>query len=157
MSFWTKTGLILAGAAAGYFASKRGGQVVHAAQELVVRDSMQVDKRSNHQGAIDKIWASDFMGPVRRGALRGLKFAATVKQGMTEREDELNRRYANQKKDLRPGSLDTWGDTYNTENLSVSEPTREEARPDVFDGEAPVRDADLPPGFFTGGAERRER
>lgn len=156
MSFWSKAGLLVAGAAAGYLASKRGGDVIHAAQELVVRDPMQVDKRENGRGSVEKFFSSTAMAPVRRGALRAVKFAATVKQGMTEREEQLNRQYARQKTDIRPGSLDTW------DHEDASVPPRpshnavsasDQTQPGVIDGRASARsqrDADLPPEFFTG-------
>lgn len=156
MSFWSKAGLLVAGAAAGYLASKRGGEIIHAAQELVVRDPMQVDKRDNDRGSVEKFWSSTAMAPVRGGALRAVKFAATVKQGMTEREEQLNRQYARQKTDIRPGSLDTWDHEDATIPPKPSRSglsTAAEGRPEVIDAREASRsgrDADLPPEFFTG-------
>ncbi len=55
-----------------------------------------------------RFWSSSAAAPLRAGALKAVRFAATVKQGMAEKESELNRRYAAQQRDLRPGSLDSW-------------------------------------------------
>lgn len=150
MSWLARAGLVLAGAAAGYVASKRGGQIVHAAQELVVRDPMQVSERDGDRGTVDRIWASNALTPVRNGALKALKFAATVKQGMAEREEQLTRKYSEQKQDLRPGSLDTWA------HADVPDGGPEGAEPsdvverDAGPANAPARNSDLPPDFFLG-------
>ncbi|WP_129359591.1 MULTISPECIES: hypothetical protein [Micrococcaceae] len=156
MSWLSKAGLLLAGAAAGYVASKRGGQIVHTAQELVVRDPMQVSKRDGGEGTVDKIWSSPALTPVRNGALKALKFAATVKQGMAEREEQLTEKYANQKKDIRPGSLDTWDRprTAEAESRSGEALPGEQGSSEVIEHSAPeasgspARDSDLPPDFF---------
>lgn len=144
MSWWSKAGLLLAGAAAGYVASKRGGQIVQTAQELVVRDPMQVEKRDEGHGTVSRIWFSGAMTPVRQGALKALKFTATVKQGMAEREEELTQKYANQKKDIRPGSLDTWDRPLESRPVDA----------EVTEPQASAQEAEsleeLPPDFFLG-------
>ena len=110
MSFWSKAALTLAGAAAGYLAARRGPAVVRTGRELVLRGPSALSEQTPSPGgnAMARFWSSSAAAPLRAGALKAVRFAATVKQGMAEKESELNRRYAAQQRDLRPGSLDSW-------------------------------------------------
>ena len=110
MSFWSRAALTLAGAAAGYLAARRGPAVVRTGRELVLRGPSALSEQTPSPGgnAMARFWSSSAAAPLRAGALKAVRFAATVKQGMAEKESELNRRYAAQQRDLRPGSLDSW-------------------------------------------------
>jgi hypothetical protein len=93
MSGWGRVGMLLAGAAVGYVAAKRGRTVVEAAGELAPRGGTPAH-RSGPPTPLGRLWDSRAAEPLRRGALGAIRFAATVKQGMQEREEELNGRYA---------------------------------------------------------------
>lgn len=114
MSFWSKAGLAAAGVAAGWLAARRGPRLVQSAQELAVRPQGRVEAAQASApttvtgGPMATFWNSRAAAPLRGTALRAVRFAATVRQGMSEKEEELTRRYAAQKEDLRPGSLDSW-------------------------------------------------
>ena len=97
MSFWSKAALTLAGAAAGYFAARRGPAVVRTGRELVLRGPSALSEQTPSPGgnAMARFWSSSAAAPLRAGALKAVRFAATVKQGMAEKESELNRRYGN--------------------------------------------------------------
>ena len=55
-----------------------------------------------------KFFDSPIGKPLQPYALRAVEFAARVREGMQEKEMELNAKVERQKQDLRPGSLDTW-------------------------------------------------
>ncbi|WP_129657897.1 hypothetical protein [Rothia halotolerans] len=93
MSAWGRVGMLLAGAAVGYVAAKRGRTALEVAGELVTRGGTPAH-RSGPETPLGRLWDSRAAEPLRRGALGAIRFAATVKQGMQEREDELNGRYA---------------------------------------------------------------
>ena len=138
MGFWGRAGLLALGAAAGYLGSRRG-QVAEDVRKLAGRGQELVRRTTGDQrlaqrpgtdargGIMDRLWDSPAARPVKAGMLKAMRFAANVRAGMQEKEQELNQRYADQKQDLRPGSLDTW-------DAPAGHP----------------RDADLPPGFLTG-------
>lgn len=103
--------LLTGGAALGVIASRARPQVKRAGDLQVRKDSPRhlapgSERRSE---ALATFFDSPYGSPFKKGALRALSFAATVKAGMQEKEEELKERFEEQTKDLRPGSLDTWG------------------------------------------------
>ena len=62
----------------------------------------------NPESQMGKFFDSPIGKPLQPYALRAVEFAARVREGMQEKEMELNAKVERQKQDLRPGSLDTW-------------------------------------------------
>src|SRR5699024_7197836 len=104
--------------AAGYLGARRGQvpadlrRVRSVSQELAHRATEQNPTARPREEAggrvMDRVWTSAAARPLKSGMLTAMRFAATVKAGMVEKEDELNRRYTDQQQSLRPGSLDGW-------------------------------------------------
>lgn len=101
--------LLGAGAAVGYFASRRATS--EPAQRtpgsaLLMREHGEL--ALNPESQMGKFFDSPIGKPLQPYALRAVEFAARVREGMQEKEMELNAKVERQKQDLRPGSLDTW-------------------------------------------------
>lgn len=101
--------LLGAGAAVGYFASRRAAS--EPAQRtpgsaLLMREHGEL--ALNPESQMGKFFDSPIGKPLQPYALRAVEFAARVREGMREKEMELNAKVERQKQDLRPGSLDTW-------------------------------------------------
>ena len=101
--------LLGAGAAVGYFASRRAAS--EPAQRtpgsaLLMREHGEL--ALNPESQMGKFFDSPIGKPLQPYALRAVEFAARVREGMQEKEMELNAKVERQKQDLRPGSLDTW-------------------------------------------------
>ena len=101
--------LLGAGAAVGYFASRRSAS--EPAQRtpgsaLLMREHGEL--ALNPESQMGKFFDSPIGKPLQPYALRAVEFAARVREGMQEKEMELNAKVERQKQDLRPGSLDTW-------------------------------------------------
>lgn len=102
--------LLGAGAAVGYFASKRATASEPAQRTpgsaLLMREHGEL--ALNPESQMGKFFDSPIGKPLQPYALRAVEFAARVREGMQEKEMELNAKVERQKQDLRPGSLDTW-------------------------------------------------
>lgn len=99
--------LVAGGAAAGYLATRpRPAQT--STGELELKAKSTLERFTSEGGTMAQFFDSAYGRPFKATALKALKFAATVKSGMDEKEAELKTRYENQTKDVRPGSLDTW-------------------------------------------------
>ncbi|QXW98457.1 peptide chain release factor 4 [Rothia mucilaginosa] len=102
--------LLGAGAAVGYFASRRAATSEPAQRTpgsaLLMREHGEL--ALNPESQMGKFFDSPIGKPLQPYALRAVEFAARVREGMQEKEMELNAKVERQKQDLRPGSLDTW-------------------------------------------------
>lgn len=102
--------LLGAGAAVGYFASRRATTSEPAQRTpgsaLLMREHGEL--ALNPESQMGKFFDSPIGKPLQSYALRAVEFAARVREGMQEKEMELNAKVERQKQDLRPGSLDTW-------------------------------------------------
>lgn len=155
---WMKSaGLLLAGAAVGYLAKRNSGPQVGKDLELLPRGG-SLDKFFSHEGTMAQFFDSKYGKPLQNVALKTLKFVSDVKAGMEEKEAEIQQKLEEQKKDIRPGSLDTWAQDRG-EPLGAQEAL--EYEPEVIDGSASLdiheqlrrnrlkRDKDLGDDFFT--------
>ena len=101
--------LLGAGAAVGYFASRRAAS--EPAQRIPGSALLKREHGElalNPESQMGKFFDSPIGKPLQPYALRAVEFAARVREGMQEKEMELNAKVERQKQDLRPGSLDTW-------------------------------------------------
>lgn len=102
--------LLGAGAAAGYLASRRASSSESAQRTpgsaLLKREHGEL--ALNPESQMGKFFDSPIGKPLQPYALKAVEFAARVREGMQEKEMELNAKVERQKQDLRPGSLDTW-------------------------------------------------
>lgn len=152
---WLKNvGLIAAGAAAGYLASRRSDQ--QRSKDLVQRpDGGTLDSFLAPEGTMAQFFDSKYGQPFQKAAVRTLKFMADVKSGMNEKEAEYKQKLEDQKKDLRPGSLDTWDRPSDAEHrieADDSEVIEIESVPDIHEQlrqNRLRRDKDLGEDFFT--------
>lgn len=107
MSWMKNLTLIAAGAAAGYLASRR--QLSNTGTDVEVKpDSGTLDNFLSAESTMAQFFDSKYGKPFQKAALRSLKFMSDVKAGMNEKEAEIQQKLEEQKKDIRPGSLDTW-------------------------------------------------
>ena len=102
--------LLGAGAAVGYFASRRANNT-QPAQRTPGTALLQREHGAlalNPESQMGKFFDSPIGKPLQPYALKAVEFAARVREGMQEKEMELNARVERQRQDIRPGSLDTW-------------------------------------------------
>lgn len=99
--------LIAGGVAAGYLAS-RARVVQEPGSDLALKQPGTMQKFVAEDGPMAQFFDSKYGQPLKGVALKALGFAATVKAGMDEKEEELRARFDQQAQEDRPGSLDTW-------------------------------------------------
>ena len=100
--------LLGAGAAVGYLASRRAAYVKANPSSASLIKYQSGALELNPESQMGKFFESPIGKPLQPYALRAVEFAARVREGMQEKEMELNAKVERQKQDLRPGSLDTW-------------------------------------------------
>jgi len=99
--------LVGAGAAVGYFASKRANASAEKKTGALVQ-YQQGTLALNPESQVGKFFDSPVGKPLQPYALKAVEFAARVREGMQEKEAELHAKVERQKQDIRPGSIDTW-------------------------------------------------
>ncbi len=99
--------LVGAGAAVGYFASKRASASPEKKTGALVQ-YQQGTLALNPESQVGKFFDSPVGKPLQPYALKAVEFAARVREGMQEKEAELHAKVERQKQDIRPGSIDTW-------------------------------------------------
>ena len=95
--------LVGAGAAVGYFASKRANASAEKKTGALVQ-YQQGTLALNPESQMGKFFDSPVGKPLQPYALKAVEFAARVR----EKEAELHAKVERQKQDIRPGSIDTW-------------------------------------------------
>lgn len=154
--------LLGAGAAAGYLASRRASSSSKPAQRtpgsaaLLQREHGEL--ALNPESQMAKFFDSPLGKPLQPYALKAVEFAARVREGMQEKEMELNAKVERQKQDLRPGSLDTW--ERNMSSTEIEAANRRIAERELIEVESQIaslekareqriaRDRELGDGFF---------
>lgn len=143
MSIWSGSAALLAGAALGFTASR--------ATASPARQRPQ-EAGALAPGGLRPRTGSAQLEPARQAAARALAFAASVRQGMTEKEAELRRQYASGPAPQYPGGSTTAGGIATAGGTAPVSP--ESPRPVLPPGPAAgprhARHPDLPPEFFTG-------
>lgn len=145
MSFLKNIVLIAGGAAAGYLASRVAKTPV-AGSDIELKRSAPLQKFLSEGGTMAQFFDSKYGTPFKHTALKALRFAATVKAGMDEKEAELKERFDRQTQDARPGSLDNW--QTEQEHRDSQDVIESEAFPELDSEHRIRRDAALGKDFF---------
>lgn len=132
MGMFRALALIAGGAVAGYITSQAQKTRPQSSTDLVSRATSGREVMSTMEGTMAKFFDSTVGKKLQPYALKTVEFAANVKKGMNEREAELKQRFETQKKDLRPGSLDTWDRPLDNKLHSTeSSPAQQSSAPTV--------------------------
>lgn len=159
MSFLKNMALLAGGAAAGFIASRvaQPGPQDSAGSELRIRSGHSLGLLAEKEGPVAKFFETKAGKQLQPYAMKSLQFIARVKQGMDEREAQLNSRFGEQVHNERPGKLSSWDAelTQNPHPGHVSEFIESE----TLDNDSPnstkftrqrmERDRDLGEGFFS--------
>ncbi|WP_237205270.1 peptide chain release factor 4 [Rothia nasimurium] len=132
--------LIAGGAAAGYLAS-RSRTSAPASTDLEVSANHPLQRFTAEGSTMAQFFDSKYGAPFKGAALKAIGFAATVKAGMDEKEAELKDRFDAQAKDARPGSLDTWQQGSEPQQLAGDQLIESVALPQA--GSLEEREADI--------------
>lgn len=155
MGFLRTAALLAGGALAGYLASQAQERSKTASADLEWRAGTTQELLSATEANVAKFFDSPLGRPLQPYALRAVKFAANVKQGMNEREEQLKTKFDAHLADTRPGSLDGW-ETTEPANYQVEASHLHEVLESEVVAEAPTdslqhrlkRDAELGKDFF---------
>ncbi|QRZ62466.1 peptide chain release factor 4 [Rothia sp. ZJ932] len=123
MGFLRTAALLAGGAIAGYLASQTQERRKHeTSTELERQEHSAQELLTQRQANMAKFFDSPLGKPLQPYALKAVKFAATVKQGMNEREEQLKTKFDAHVEDVRPGSLDGWEEEPGNRPLESAEP-----------------------------------
>ncbi len=158
MGFLKNISLLAGGAAVGFVASRvrqvRVEQGTESSQELLVRARNSIVQYSPGEYTLARFFDSSLGQRLQPVALKAMKFAANVKQGMNEREQELKEKFDPQAAGSRPKSaaastssadMSIW--SVNDEDLLYPE-TTEAAHFDELQARRLERDRQLGRDFF---------
>ncbi|MDO4916690.1 MAG: hypothetical protein Q3974_03630 [Rothia sp. (in: high G+C Gram-positive bacteria)] len=159
MSFLKNMALLAGGAAAGFIASRVAQPAPQdsAGSELRIRNEYSLSRLAEKEGPVAKFFEIKAGKQLQPFAMKSLQFIARVKQGMDEREAQLNSRFAEQVHDEHPGKLSSWDAelTQNQHPGHASEIIESEALDNdsssstKFTRQRIERDRDLGEGFFS--------
>lgn len=105
--------ILALGAAAGFTASRIQRQS-NLSTDIELKNQQELNRALPKDSSVARFFDSKYGKPFQSIAVSTIKFAATVKSGMQEKELEIQEKLERQKQDVRPGALDQW---------SVAEPT----------------------------------
>lgn len=119
MGWLRGAGLLVTGLAVGYLA-RRQSEGSPVGRDLQRRESGNVPTTFfASEGTMAQFFDSKYGKPFQSAALRTVKFVSDVRAGMNEKEAEIQQKLERQKRDLRPGSLDTWAESRPLEDPAV--------------------------------------